>query len=450
MNKIYLAAIAAVLAGGSASAQTGYQITTSEEAMNYGGQQAMAISANGAYIVGQSYNWETFVYTVASRQNRYFTIADGSKFEMGSAVLNAVSDNGIAVGFDDNGAIIVDIVKDTYTVFEKASRDYPYIDANDITPDGTLIVGGRSNSTFYPTPCYWIDGTRYDLPYPTTTEAGFTVYGASAYFVSDDGSIIIGTLLNGLDPYPMIIWKRGDDGTYAYTDTYKRFYEPKQDLVWGPDMIPSGVDRGPNPFIRFSPGALTSDGKYVAMAVIPNTEEIFPPRQLAYFNIEEETVELVPVNPDDLITFYEYQFSIGGISDDLTIVGSAGEMGANFVPFILYHDDMEVQKLADVFPTVPVIQDFDDYNTIEQMWELATDITPDGRYIIGYIADPDNYAGLSFLLDTEAEEDGVGTLRPDAEAGEPVFYGVDGRRVDNPDRGIYVKIQGGKAEKVIL
>lgn len=43
---------------------------------------------------------------------------------------------------------------------------------------------------------------------------------------------------------------------------------------------------------------------------------------------------------------------------------------------------------------------------------------------------------------------GIETIEPQAAVGEPVWYDLTGRRVARPGRGVYVKVTGGKAQKV--
>lgn len=449
MKKLYVLASLTML-GISASAQSGYQITTPEEALYYGGQQAMAISPNGKYIVGSSYQQQLFIYNTETKENRYFYDQHGIVTnDQGSPNLYAVSNDGLAVGYDGAGAISINF-EGQYTLIEGATKEKPIVDAYDITSDGKIIIGALYTSTYYPTPVYWCDGERITLPYPSKAEAGFNVYGAYADFISEDGSVIVGRLLNGIDPYPMLIWLRQEDGSYAYTDTYKKYFEPKWQIVWGPDMLPEGIDRGPNPFIRFSPGALSGNGKYVAMTLIPNTEDINEPFQLGIYDIENDVLDVVPSREDDIIASYQNRFSIGGISDARTVVGSAGEISYNYTPFIVYYDRMQVEKLYDAFPDIEVLEEYEDINSVDMMWELATDITPDGRCIIGYIADPDNYAGLSFLLETfEVPDDpnsGIETAVADSSS---EFYNLQGLKIENPEKGIFIEVKDGKASKIV-
>lgn len=449
MKKFYTLSVLAVMAAG-AFAQDAIQITTPQEVRNNGGQQAMAISANGKYVVGSSYQWDLFIYNAETKENKYFTKNDGvAGSEQGSPNFLSVSNDGVAVGFDGNGAVMIDFNTGRYDVVEKASKSYPYVDATGITPDGSIIIGHLTNSTYYPFPVYWTGGKRYELPYPNKQEAGFSVYGATADFISEDGSVIVGRLINGLDPYPIIVWKRQANGTYAYTDAFKKFYEPKHDIIWGPDQLPTGIDRGPNPYIRFSPGGLSGNGKYVAMTLVPNTDEIDPNWQVGYYDLETETVTPVPYDDEDVIAEQGYRFTIGGISNEGTIVGTAGEIQTFYTPYIIYRDRMKVERLIDAFPDVVVLQEFNDMNVDDLMWELATGITPNGRYIIGYISDPDEYAARSFLLDT-GYDSGVDTVEAAKPEYAPAYYTIDGKRIANPDRGLYIKVAGEKAEKVIL
>lgn len=49
------------------------------------------------------------------------------------------------------------------------------------------------------------------------------------------------------------------------------------------------------------------------------------------------------------------------------------------------------------------------------------------------------------IVSTGIEE----TTTPDDD-GLVVYYDINGRRVDKPTRGLYIRISGGKAEKVVL
>ena len=56
------------------------------------------------------------------------------------------------------------------------------------------------------------------------------------------------------------------------------------------------------------------------------------------------------------------------------------------------------------------------------------------------------YYNMSFVKDPA----GVADIAVDNADGEAVYYNLQGVRVDNPDRGVYVKVANGKAEKVLV
>lgn len=56
------------------------------------------------------------------------------------------------------------------------------------------------------------------------------------------------------------------------------------------------------------------------------------------------------------------------------------------------------------------------------------------------------YYNMSFVKDPA----GVADIAVDNADGEAVYYNLQGVRVDNPDCGVYVKVCGGKAEKVLV
>lgn len=60
---------------------------------------------------------------------------------------------------------------------------------------------------------------------------------------------------------------------------------------------------------------------------------------------------------------------------------------------------------------------------------------------------PNLYLTTNFI-DTEVA--GIDEVMSDIESGTAVYYDLQGRRVDNPSRGIYVKVQDGKSSKVLV
>lgn len=64
----------------------------------------------------------------------------------------------------------------------------------------------------------------------------------------------------------------------------------------------------------------------------------------------------------------------------------------------------------------------------------------------------DPFGMYSYVLYTDMAVSGIEEVAPDATLpqGAPVYYNLQGVRIDNPTGGIYVKVQDGKASKVVL
>ncbi len=58
--------------------------------------------------------------------------------------------------------------------------------------------------------------------------------------------------------------------------------------------------------------------------------------------------------------------------------------------------------------------------------------------------------GDTVTLKVTAEGAGVDAVEADAATGEAVYYNLQGQRVANPENGLYIRLQGGKATKVAL
>lgn len=434
-----------------AFAQSAIQITSKEDLV-MGGQQPMAISDNGKFIVGASSLQLPFIYSVEEGTTRYFTLEDGvATSEQGSPNFLCVDNNGNAYGFDAMGAVIANY-KGSYKVFDPISSTVKYLDPQDVTPDGSVIVGKVSDASFNGRPCIWVNEKRIQLTYPDEKELGYNrkVYGAEALFVSEDGSVIVG-VLQLLPTYPLIVWYRQEDGSYKYdVSLTKKYFEQYEEIIWDENQIPTGFKRGPNPYIWFQPYALSGDGKNVAMYLQKNSDTEFdPPRQAGYLNLVTGEVTDVPLDDSDLLAEAGWEFSITGISNDLTIVGHAGNLNDNYKPFIIYHDKLKVENLATVYSSLPLIQEYTEIVNDDPFywWWPVMGITPDGKYIIGYFTDLEEYLGY-LITTTNAEDNAVGSIEAESSEDAPV-YNLNGIKVlessknmESLPRGLY--ISGGK------
>lgn len=79
--------------------------------------------------------------------------------------------------------------------------------------------------------------------------------------------------------------------------------------------------------------------------------------------------------------------------------------------------------------------------------------------LIAYVSDPtaglwwggSQYQGFTGTIKLPVGYNGIGSIVDDSKNGEPVYYNLQGVRVDNPEKGQLVIVkQGGKAEKMIV
>ena len=68
-----------------------------------------------------------------------------------------------------------------------------------------------------------------------------------------------------------------------------------------------------------------------------------------------------------------------------------------------------------------------------------------GKYAINFSLTTDNTGMISIM---SAEDGAVGEISIDGDAA-PVYYNLQGQRVENPSKGIYIEKRGAKVTKVI-
>ena len=356
MKKFFVSGLM-VMSIGCLGAQQLKIITSETEMYQFGGQQAFALSDNGRYVVGSTMTSHCFIYDSENESTVVFTEERGSSVSTSGGELRAVNNEGVAVGFDDNGGIMVN-AEGVYNIIEPAAGLIKMVMCYDITDDSKLIVGSVADASWAEVPCYWEDGKRIMLPYPTTEEAGFRVNGCRAISVSDDGSVIMGEIIDRSQMLPLLIWKRQADGSYKYFNAWEKYYEPVYNPVYDDDKL-VGFEKGDHPYLRFEPGAMSADGKTMAMYIYENVDDLNPPLLLGYYDIETEEVTVVPVENHAFFDYYG-TFIIRGVSNEGTIFGTAGALALGTQPFIMYRDEMIPKSLEEAFPEVGEFQTFYD------------------------------------------------------------------------------------------
>ena len=446
MKKFYslLAAAFCATASFGVNAQSYVNFTTEEMIRVFGGLMPFGISPNGQFVSGATIILDAFIYDF---ENDKFVEFDSDKTgwdEQGQFILGGINNQGVAYGNNEYGIARCDIQGNSEILFEKPHSVYQlYCDGN--TLDGSILVGCSADESWEVFPCYWENGEQHWLPLPTEEEVGFEVFGGRAKFISNDGSVIAGFIRNNFSDDPLILWFRQADGTYKMDPRCVGKFEPDQTYIYGEYGEIIGTSNGPNPYLFFKPGALSGDGKKLAMYIKRNTEEIYNPIELGIYDIESDTLELIEDTENIFEEFGNGEFILEGISNEGTVVGTAGSMWLGAFPFIMDGKEKVPMLLADAYPQFEELTEFVD----EAMFgwpAFGTGITPDGRYIIGY-GTKEQYqtAGLAFRIDRENGAS-IKTIGQSMQDGEEVIYDLQGRRMnsrENLSKGIYI-INGKK------
>ena len=110
------------------------------------------------------------------------------------------------------------------------------------------------------------------------------------------------------------------------------------------------------------------------------------------------------------------------------------------VPSIFTDDAEWTNKVADV-DTPYVLSAPDEYQHYIQL--RAKYVTVDGQH-----SDEETFYIHSTGILTGLEQ--INASLPDSQEAEAIWFNLQGQQVDNPTRGLFIRVQGNKAEKVLL
>lgn len=446
----------AVACGGMMAQPSAVQVTEGSLWMKTGGMMPLGVSPGGRYIVGACTSWAGFIYdtetgAIVTTDDIEASVPD----DLGANEFYAVSDDGVAYGWDGNGGVAMGI-DGSYEVFQPLA-DYEYVAPMACSADGSVVAGYVNPSFTLNEPCYWENGEIHILPYSTSEEAGFKINGGcQARWISADGSVIMGQLMTRSQRAPMVYWIRQDDGSYSYVPAFKAFYEDDRDVSgnlkeYYSSLLPK----------LFMPACLSPDGKTAALYVImveeKNGQNVLTPEQLAIYDLEKNDFKtVIPYNPANLL-YSRDNFYIQGISSQGILVGFSGAPAGDSTPILLFPEDYDkAVTFTEAFPGVELLEEYSDF---EEDWGglyLATAMSADCSTIVGYIEYsvevnnfPYDFGMAAYYVRTDYVDSGVDAIDAVAPEGTPAFYDLQGRRVASPDRGLYIKVADGKAEKVV-
>lgn len=284
---------------------------------------AEAVSENGLWAAGAS--TEADVPAIWDVNKNVITIFEGNE----GGALHAINNAGTAVG--DNGDFAIIIKNNTVTDLYKGANDAGS-SAYGITDDGSVIAGYYFDEAWSTKPCIWdASGARHDLALPTENETGFAFSGGEARWISGDGSVIAGFLMDDYSTWPAVIWRKsGND--YVCEVICKDYFET--DMGQGKPYMMFGSDAM----------ALSHNGEWLTLV----TQEEFDafdfeaaptPYKAARFNLKTKQLQVA----DRVEAFY-------GISNDGTTVGCITDMmSGDRVGYIWKANDAQPTVFTDEY-----------------------------------------------------------------------------------------------------
>lgn len=387
-----------------------------------GGYQALAISDNGKYVSGNSEAYSSFIWDWQNDK----VVEDAENLPEGSA--EGVADNGVAsVSTGDEGA--------TFGIDGKIAKlplaeGYPMSLARSINADGTVVAGCVFNESYMSHACVWKNGEIIALTEPTTEEIGFEVNGTQAIDISADGKTVIGFVVDNMAVYPFIVWHLGDDGKYVLDMVCKDYFN---------DGMEYTAER---PYTMFYPTGISANGKWVALQVeLWGGDWDYSEVRMARFNLETKQMEIAVIDGTESIEANQ-AVETGRITNDGTMLGYTSVFGMVGREGLIWKAGESQPKLLRNVCKLKALEDYD------LMANTPVDITPDGKYIIGFgVTGAGDFE--SYVIDTTAESTAIDAA--ETETGESVtsMYDLTGKAVPAGavcNKGVYVvkTVKNGK------
>lgn len=359
------------------------------------------MSQNQMYVVGSEqasqcpflWNTETqSVYVLFEMDSTYVNPAEWGGEEPAyweyvpkTGSFHAVNDGGIAVGSITTADYISHPIMaggNSYvTLYEDLNNDAG-AEAYGITADGSTIVGFYFDETWTARACLWTENgsVRTDLPTPTAAQVGFPIDYASARWISADGNVILGYVQdNNTGAWVAVAWKKinGEYTVYSFCNNYYQttYYNSNGDLV---------LPETPNPYYDFEPLALSENGTWVSLKVVPAYDltdwDAEAKEYAARYNLETNTFEVL--NTDDMSYVNLEMF---GIANNGTCVGRLS--GEPDFETMTQPVDAVVWRKNETVMTTLFSQFPNDQYVAENTVSACSFITGDGAYAMGYASD---------------------------------------------------------------
>lgn len=291
--------------------------------------------------------------------------------DLTEGTFHAINNQGIAVGsYGESLSIPVRVENGKVTELERPNGEYN-ADVWAITSDGKTMAGFCYGGVEAVEPCYWTaDGKIHMLPIPTSDEVGFEVNGAAVRFMSEDGAVMLGFLIDNYATWPITVWRRQKDGSYICDPICKEVFE--DDFGKGKPYMLYGDEAGVS---------LSGNGKWATLLVQEEYD--------AWNGATPTTVYAARLN---LVTGElektESLSAVTSISNDGTVLGFLGSEPTQRQGLIWMPGEKDAKQLNEVY-------NLDQLNMMTSVSPSC--IAPNNAGICGFCMD-ESLTFYSFLI----------------------------------------------------
>ena len=392
----------------------------------------LGISPDGKYICGAvEYGEGGFVTDLVNGVTN-FEMTDDSAFDH-------VNNKGVAIGYLGDMGVTYSW-NGEFSELAVPDGNYKYVLGEDLTDDGSVLVGSLVGNNYVTYAAYSENGGEWKK-LPEAPVEVIDAYGdsSSAKCISGDGKYIIG---HAGSFGPIILWTRGDDGSYEVDALYTHFCASNE------------AELEEKPLVKLEPQAISNNGKYILCSASRYTSgddgmfsQVFP----AVYNTE--TCELKLYDEPQAIDEVGFGLSGSAIADDGTFIGIIGTMALYNCAgtFIMKAGETQAQSLMEAYPEYAAKFEFADMTGMS----VPTGISADGRYILGYAFYAEDYYDdespayfVTYIIDNGGAGSAVETLG--VSSSSEMIYSLDGSRLSELKRGInIIRMSDGSVRKVI-
>lgn len=418
MKKILLSAVI-ITASLSANAQKVTKLSSSLSPELYG----MAISENGKFLGGSDNESRAFIYNTETGIIKFYGHnTTGDESYTVDSDLRDINNDGVGVGYVAEVATKFDFNTGAQTAIDETTNESSL--AKYISADGSIVSYMTYGNTYNQTPYWKKDGVAHKLQTTSDDWIGYETNGFVVEKGNADGSVLMGYAVDNFATNPLFIWvKNHNEDTYSIIQLSRRFFDGSYE--WNQ----------PQPCDVFTGGAISANGRWVAINW-HNKNDFDGGEKVARYDLTTDSITFLDCPADSYIA--------SGITDDGTIVGFYGDWTRN--GFICKAGETEVKNLADAFPNSAEIAE------MESNGNTVTDITSDGRYILGFTDEyvDDIPSVVTYVIDTKDSETSIKSATDNSNNSIVASYTVDGKRANATNRGVMInKMSSGIVKKSI-